>query len=99
MNKVRRKTLDTAKGLIEKALELIQEVRDDEQDAYDNMPESLQDSSRGEAMIDAVYSMNELDDNLNDVISTIDELIMAQGGRYEITHQSNHQGTREASLL
>ena len=48
MNNARRKLLKQAIELLDKADELILEVLDDERDAYDNLPEMLQSSERGE---------------------------------------------------
>ena len=47
MNKDRRKQIDEAGSVLQDALALIEQIRDDEQEAYDNMPESLQQSDRG----------------------------------------------------
>ena len=48
MNNARRKLLKQAIELLDKADELILEALDDERDAYDNLPEMLQSSERGE---------------------------------------------------
>lgn len=50
MNASRRKRIEEAKGILES-------VRDEEQEAYDNMPENFQNGERGEksqAAIDAL---------------------------------------------
>ena len=44
MNKARRKEIQKAISKIE---EMVQQILDDEQDAYDNMPEGLQQSENG----------------------------------------------------
>ena len=36
--------------MIQNAHDVLEEVRDEEQDAFDNMPEGLQDSERGDLM-------------------------------------------------
>jgi hypothetical protein len=48
MNAERRKLIAKAIGNISEARGLLQEVHGDEQDAFDNMPLSIQDSERGE---------------------------------------------------
>lgn len=48
-------------------------IRDDEQEAYDNLPESLQNGERGEQMQAAISAMEEVIDAL-DGFST-DELV------------------------
>ena len=50
MNKARRKELGKAVELIQQAKELIEQCMDEEQEAYDNLPESLQYGERGMTM-------------------------------------------------
>ena len=59
MNKARRKEIARAITLMEQAREILEEVRDGEQEAFDNMPESLQYSERGEAMEEYIYTLEE----------------------------------------
>lgn len=69
----RLEELDSLRSEIKEQLE---EVRDEEQEALDNMPESLQESERGQQMqeyIDAIESaITELD--YIDLEGTIDQL-------------------------
>ena len=69
MNKLRRKQIAEAIELIEQAMSILEQVRDDEQEAFDNMPESLQGSERGEAMEEYIYTLEEFLDALD-----VDEL-------------------------
>ena len=73
MNKSRRKELDKAIDLLYDALMIVENVRSEEQDSFDNLPNSLQTSETGETLednanrLDDVYSfvedqMNELED-------------------------------------
>ena len=48
MNNQRRKEIATALELMQKALDILEPTQSDEQKAYENMPESLQNSERGE---------------------------------------------------
>ena len=74
MNKARREAISKVLDkLNEIGLDLSQ-VRDEEQEAYDNMPESLQNSEKGNMMeenIDvldsAIYSLEEIYDQLGDL--------------------------------
>ena len=50
MNNMRRKNVMEALELIEKARNILEEVKDEEQAAYNNLPESLQYGERGEQM-------------------------------------------------
>lgn len=59
MNNARRKQLQEAINLIEQAKTLIEIVRDEEQDAFDNLPESLQSAGTGVKMEEAVSQMEE----------------------------------------
>mgnify|MGYP003294209813 CR=1 FL=1 len=67
MNKYRRNRLQKIYEAISAIQADLEEVRDEEQEAFDNMPEDLQYSERGEAienalseLEDALYSMEEM---------------------------------------
>ena len=89
MNTKRRNSIDSViNELIEKfeeikaeAIDQLSEIRDEEQEAYDNLPESLQESERGENMqncIDALeYFMSDLE---NMEIEGTDDLLEEIGG-------------------
>lgn len=89
MNAKRRNAIDSViNELIEKfeeikaeAIDQLSEIRDKEQEAYDNLPESLQESERGENMqncIDALeYFMSDLE---NMEIEGTDNLLEEIGG-------------------
>ena len=66
MNKQRRKLIDKAITKLEEIQTELESVKDDEEEAYDNLPESLQLGDRGEAMSEAL-------DNLECAISGIEE--------------------------
>lgn len=66
MNMQRRKRIEKVGRMLEELLEEIQALQEEEQDAYDNLPESLQSSERGEAMYEAA-------DNLESAVSSIEE--------------------------
>lgn len=89
MNAKRRNAIDSViNDLIDKfeeikaeAIDQLSEIRDEEQEAYDNLPESLQESERGENMqncIDALeYFMSDLE---NMEIEGTDDLLEEIGG-------------------
>lgn len=54
MNKLRRKQIQEALSLIEKAYALLTNAKEEEEMAFENLPESLQESERGTAMQDNV---------------------------------------------
>ena len=89
MNAKRRNAIDSViNELIEKfeeikaeAIDQLSEIKDEEQETYDNLPESLQESERGENMqncIDALeYFMSDLE---NMEIEGTDDLLEEIGG-------------------
>lgn len=69
MNYQRRKALNAVKDQIEALTHELQNILDEEQDSFDNMPESLQASERGEASESAIYNIEAA---LNDLSNSID---------------------------
>lgn len=47
MNKERRESLAEVESTIDEAIEQILDIIDEEQDSFDNLPDSLQSSNRG----------------------------------------------------
>lgn len=75
MNKVRRNRIQ---GIIEKLGEIrddISSIRDDEDMAYGNLPEGIQDSEVGERMEDAVSQMDDACDGIDEVIESLNNAI------------------------
>lgn len=75
MNKARRKMIEDACDLIAKAREILEDVKSEEEDAYDNMPESFQDGERGEQMQDYIYTLEEAIDSLDEIESSAYEIV------------------------
>ena len=90
MNNKRRKQIETAIEKSQSAIELleeaeniltetlgeIEEIESDEQDAYDNLPESFQMSEKGEAMGEAVSSLQDAEGYINtDDLSALQETL------------------------
>ena len=65
MNKVRRKELARVVDLLDQARDLLEAIRDEEQEAFDNLPESIQYSERGETMENYIGTMEEMLDYLD----------------------------------
>lgn len=81
MNKIRRKALrDIIKQLGElenlrsEIAERLEEIMDEEQEALDNLPDSLQESERGQQMQEYIDTMSSVLDDLD----LIDTEIMGQ---------------------
>ena len=66
MNRERRKELASAMEKLDEVINLLQHIAEDEQCAFDNLPEGIQESERGERM-------QEFADMISDVASTLEE--------------------------
>ena len=75
MNKQRRKELDTIYRKIEDLMQDLETVCGEERDAYDNLPESLQESDRGETMYNAIDNMESALYSLSDALDSIFEAV------------------------
>ena len=74
MNKERRKKVTDAIAAIGKIEELIQNILDDEQEAFDNMPEGLQASDNGMASEEAQENLDAAIDALEEAIGYLEEI-------------------------
>ena len=83
MNKERRSRI---RGLIKAFKDLsstiqndlssqVQDLHDLEEEAFDNMPESMQDSDRGTAMQDAMDELQSAVDHCSESSDTIDSIV------------------------
>lgn len=75
MNAKRRNVLKSVKEQLEKLQEIIESEIDDEQASFDNLPDGIQMSSRGEAMEDAISAMQSTVDLLYEACDEIKEAI------------------------
>ena len=73
MNKNRRAALYDAACQLDEVMEAIREVQNEEQEAYDNLPEGFQNSSRGEAMLDAIDTMDEFISDIEEIQKDIQD--------------------------
>lgn len=78
MNNDRRKRINRIIDFLECVESDIQELLDEEQEAFDNLPETIQESERGDNMQDAINALQEAVDNAADLQSIIDSLIEAR---------------------
>lgn len=67
MNKQRRKVIQDAADLIAQAQELLNIAAEEEREFYDNMPESLQGSERGQRADEVANFLEEAASALEDV--------------------------------
>jgi hypothetical protein len=76
MNDQRRKVLVRAMALIEEAQSIIEKVKGAEEEAYENLPESMQTDEKGskiQTAIDALSEANDACESAIDYISTASE--------------------------
>ena len=73
MNKLRRKQLSEIQDKMAELRDMIEVVLSDEQEAFDNLPESLQESERGEAMQAAIEAMESAMDSCEEAESSLEE--------------------------
>lgn len=71
MNKDRRNKVSDAISSLSNAWNILNKVRDDEQSAFDNCPESLQNSEKGAVMEDWI---GVLSDSLDVIDTVVDDL-------------------------
>lgn len=76
MNKQRRKALEEIIGELENQKAAIEAILNEEQEAYDNIPESLQDTDRANQMYENIDALEDAIANLEgDVIDALQELV------------------------
>ena len=75
MNAERRKELSRIIEKLEAQLDAIETVKDEEEECYDNLPEQLQDTERGEAMQENYEDLDSIYDDLQDIIDRIQDVI------------------------
>lgn len=74
MNNNRRVRLEKAKTLLNQANDIIDEVMNEEDFAFNNLSEGLQQTLRGEQMEENVSEMEEALDNIQEAINNIDNI-------------------------
>ena len=75
MNKRRRTAIEKLICELEAWRDQIGEVAEEEQNAFDNLPESLQGSEQGELMEDNAYALQEAYDNIDNVIMDLNNML------------------------
>ena len=75
MNKKRRKELENICDGLSSLHDRLQAVADQEQEAYDNMPENLQGGGLGEQLEQNVLDLTDAYDYLESVIGLIEDIL------------------------
>lgn len=74
MNNVRRKKIKEIIKLLDNANDMLLDVKDDEEFAFDNLSEGLQQTMRGEQMEENINEMEEAIDKLEEVIENLNNV-------------------------
>lgn len=74
MNKQRRKKVEGVFDQLQAMIMELEEIRDGEQDAFDNLPEGIQESERGEQMEEYISQMKSAIDDMENAKSSLEEV-------------------------
>lgn len=81
INSIINDLIDKFEEIKSEAIDQLSEIRDEEQEAFDNLPEALQDSERGENMQDCIDALESFMSDLEYMeIEGTDDLIEEIGG-------------------
>ena len=72
MNNTRRNALESIRSKCEELLHELEQLQGEEQDTFDALPDSLQQSEKGEAMEAAAAQLDEAVSYMVDVVASID---------------------------
>ena len=75
MNAQRRKAINKLIEKIEGIQQDIEMYKDEEEECYYNLPDSIQESERGEVMQDAISQLDDAYNSLDDVLSYLEDAI------------------------
>jgi hypothetical protein len=74
MNKKRRKQIACVIEKLQHGASVLMKVQEEEQIAFDNLPEGIQYSGRGEKMEEAISTIEEAVSRVEDIIQNLEEL-------------------------
>ena len=75
MNKVRLTQIEALKDAVYEIQEEIEALREEEQEAYDNLPDSLQETDAGRFSLDCLRDLESANEGLDDVVTTLGNII------------------------
>ena len=74
MNKRRRKQLTLIAGSLDAELAILREVLEAEQEAFDNMPDGIRDSARGETAEQIIDNLETAADDLENLMASLGDI-------------------------
>lgn len=75
MNKKRRKSIEEIIDKLDQIKEMLECISGDEQEAYDNIPENLNNSELANAMYENIDDIENAVNTIDDVIETLNDVI------------------------
>jgi len=75
MNRERRKEIEEIRGKLAELWDRLDGVRAEEEEAYDNLPQSIQDSERGETMLTGLQALEDALDRIDNAKDALDEAV------------------------
>lgn len=73
MNNDRRKLIDEAMVQLSAAREILEIVRDEEQEALENLPENLQESEQGQRLSETADALDTAVSDLEEIENSLEE--------------------------
>lgn len=74
MNKQRRNRLEKVFDMLSEAQEIIEEIKREEREAYDNLPDSFRNGERGEEMEGYIEMLEETYNYIDDAKSVVEQI-------------------------
>ena len=75
MNNVRRRSLGIIEVQLRELFDSVQEIREEEEESLENMPEGIQESERGELMQEGLDQLDEVLGSITEAGETLEDLI------------------------
>ena len=75
MNNKRRLNLSGVVDLLNQAIDRLEDISSEESEAFDNLPESFQNSERGESMENVISILDDSVEQLNEAVTSLEEII------------------------
>ena len=99
MNKERRKRIREAMEALDTAHNILIDVYDEEQEAFDNLPEGIQNGDRGEQMSEYIETINKMYESKDLVFYHIHDGIEFHGEDYILQDAPHERNTKDFDFL
>lgn len=73
MNRERRKKIDRVISQLNDAMDAVEDIKSEEEDCYECLPEGIQDSERGEAMSEAIDCLEQAIANIEEAVEQLED--------------------------